>query len=487
MENNMLIQTGFITTVDIVDISFEGQGIGKIDGLAVFVPDTVVGDKVSVRLTKVKKNYANGEVVEILTPSPDRIEKYCTHAADCGGCPLSEMNYKSQLALKEKQVAERIKRLGGVENPLIRPILAMDEPYGYRNKVTLPVSTGGNRKIKGGIIENLGAPAVGFYKIRSHEVINCSDCKLQTQGAMAVAEALRRFMEEDNITAWDENWEQGLLRHLIVKTAFATKEIMVILVINGKGIPGAEKLIQMMDERVEQTGYSLESVYVNTNKDKTSAIYGRNSLLLAGKKSILDKIGDLDIEISPLSFYQINPQMTVPLYDKVLEYAALTGTENVLDLYCGVGAIGLYCAGNAGSILGIEVSRDAVLDANRNAVINGIVNARFLLGKAEEILPKLLDPDSEEKLDQEGIQIARNADVVILDPPRSGCPQPLLEAVVSVAPSRIVYVSCDPATLARDIKVLAGLGYQLVEATPVDMFPWTLHVETVILMSRKDK
>ena len=261
---------------------------------------------------------------------------------------------------------------------------------------------------------------------------------------------------------------------------------MVILVINGKGIPGAEKLLQMMDEMVEETGYSLESVYINVNKEKTSSIYGKETLLLAGKKTILDKIGDLDIEISPLSFYQINPAMTVPLYDKILEYAGLNGSENVLDLYCGVGAIGLYCASNAGSVLGIESVRDAVLDANRNAVINGIVNARFLLGKAEELVPKLLDPDSEEKLDEEGARIARNADVVILDPPRSGCPTPLLEAVASVTPSRIVYVSCDPATLARDIKVLTDLGYTFVEATPVDMFPWTLHVECVALMTRRD-
>lgn len=479
-----MIQDGMITELDIVDISFEGQGIGKVDGLAVFVPGTVVGDKVKARLVKVKKKYAQGEVVEILTPSPDRIEKYCPHAEECGGCPLSEMNYKSQVALKESQVGERIKRLGGVENPTIRPILAMDEPYGYRNKVTLPISTGGNRKVKGGRIESLGEPAIGFYKIKSHEVVNCSDCRLQTRGALAVTKALRQFMEEDNITAWDDTWGQGLLRHLIVKTAFSTGEIMVILVINGKGIPGAEKLIQLMDEMVEETGYSLESVYINVNKEKTSSIYGKETLLLAGKKTILDKIGDLNIEISPLSFYQINPAMTVLLYDRIRDYAGLTGSENVLDLYCGVGAIGLYCAANAGSVLGIESVRDAVLDANRNAVINGIVNARFLLGKAEELVPKLLNPDCEERLDEEGMRIARNADVVILDPPRAGCPAPLLEAVASVSPSRIVYVSCDPATLARDIKVLTDLGYTFVEATPVDMFPWTLHVECVSLLVR---
>jgi 23S rRNA (uracil1939-C5)-methyltransferase len=470
--------------LDILDISFEGKGIGKVEGLAVFVPDTVPGDKVKVKLTKVKKNYAEGVVVEVLTPSEDREDNFCEHAAVCGGCPLAGMTYGSQLALKQSQVAERIKRLGGVENPMVRTIMGMQEPLGYRNKVTLPVSTGGNRKIKGGIIENLGEPAVGFYKIRSHEVVNCDECRLQTAPSLAAAEVLRQFMKEDNISAWDDTWEQGLLRHLIVKTAFATKEVMVILVVNGKGIPGVEKLIQMMDDGVAETGYSLESFYMNINKDKTSAIYGKDTLLLAGRKVIHDKIGDLALDISPLSFYQINPVMTVKLYDKVREYANLQGTENVLDLYCGVGAIGLYCAGNAGLVLGIESVREAVLDANRNAVINGIVNARFLLGKAEELLPQLLDDSAEEAHDEEVLKIARNADVVILDPPRAGCPKSLLDAVAQVGPERIVYVSCDPATLARDIKILGGLGYSFVEATPVDMFPWTLHVETVALMAK---
>lgn len=483
----MLPIIGSEIVIDIIDISYEGKGIGKIEGLAVFVPDTIPGDRAKVKLTKVKKNYAEGIVVDLMTPSSDREDNFCEHAAECGGCPLSGMSYESQLALKQNQVTERIKRLGGVENPLIRQIIGMQEPLGYRNKVTLPISTGGNRKIKGGIIENLGEPAVGFYKVRSHDVVNCDNCQLQTAPSMAAAETLRQFMKEDNVTAWDENWQQGLMRHLIVKTAFATKEVMVILVINGKGIPNIEKLIEMLDDAISETGFAMESLYMNINKDKTSAIYGKDTLLLAGRKVIHDSIGQLAIDISPLSFYQINPAMTIKLYDKVLEYAALTGTENVLDLYCGVGAIGLYCANNAGFVLGIESVRDAVMDANRNAVINGIVNARFMLGKAEEILPKLLDDECEEKLDEENIKIARTADVVILDPPRAGCPQSLLESVAKVAPSRIVYVSCDPATLARDIKILDGLGYGFAEATPVDMFPWTLHVETVVKLEKNER
>lgn len=481
----MLPTIGTELELDIIDISYEGNGIGKADGLAVFVPDTVPGDRVRVQLTKVKKNYAEGVVIQLLTPSDDREDNFCQYAQECGGCPLAGMTYESQLTLKQNQVAERIKRLGGVENPLIQPILGMQEPRGYRNKATLPVSTGGNRKIKGGIIESLGEPAVGFYKVKSHEVVNCDDCQLQTAPSMAAAETLRRFMKEDNITAWDETWQQGLMRHLIVKTAFATKEVMVILVINGKGIPGIEKLVRMLDDAVSDTGFSMESLYMNINTENTSAIYGKDTLLLAGRKAIHDRIGDLSLDISPLSFYQINPVMTVKLYDKVVDYAGLTGTENVLDLYCGVGAIGLYCAGNAGMVLGIESVRESVMDANRNAVINGIVNARYILGKAEEILPMMLDPEVNGKFDEEDVRIATDADVVILDPPRAGCPKQLLEAVAQVSPGRIVYVSCDPATLARDINYLGELGYEFVEATPVDMFPWTLHVETVCLLVKK--
>jgi 23S rRNA (uracil1939-C5)-methyltransferase len=361
----MLPILGSEIEIDIIDISYEGKGIGKVEGLAVFVPDTIPGDRAKVKLTKVKKNFAEGIVVELLTPSTNREDNFCDHAAECGGCPLAGMTYESQIALKKNQITERIKRLGGVENPLIQPILGMEEPLNYRNKATLPVSTGGNRKVKGGIIESLGEPAVGFYKVRSHDVVNCDDCRLQTAPSMVAAETLRRFMKEDNITAWDENWQQGLMRHLIVKTAFATKEVMVILVINGKGIPNIEKLIEMLDDAISETGYAMESLYMNINKDKTSAIYGKDTMLLAGRKVIHDSIGDLAIDISPLSFYQINPVMTIKLYDKVLEYAALTGHENVLDLYCGVGAIGLYCASEAGLILGIESVREAVVDANR--------------------------------------------------------------------------------------------------------------------------
>lgn len=473
-----MFEKGQICTVEIVDISSQGQGIGKVDGMAVFVPDTVLGDTARVQLTKIKKNYAFARLLELEKPSEHRIEPVCKEGLmkGCGGCSLGRLNYQQQLKLKEKQVRDKLHRLGGLPDPVVRPIIGMEEPFHYRNKAQFPVSTGGIITRKGGIVENLGEPAIGFYKPRSHEVVDCRDCLIQSPAAMAAADALRRFMKEDHITAWDERWEKGLMRHLIVKTAFGTDEVMVLLVINGKGIPNGEKLVEMLDDAVYEAGFSLESVVLNVNKKKSSTILGEEYIPMAGKQTILEKIGDLSFEISPGSFYQVNPVQMKKLYDKVLEYAGLTGNETVLDLYCGVGSIGLYCASQASQIVGIESVRPAVIDANRNAVINGIVNARFICGKAEEELPRLLVSEDEEDIAANAV---KSADLIILDPPRAGCKPELLQAACSINPQRIIYVSCDPATMARDAKLLSELGYQFQEATPVDMFPWTGAVESV--------
>lgn len=467
----------------IEDISTEGQGLGRAEGMAVFVPGAVVGDKVTVELTKVKKNYAFSKLLSVDEPSPERIVPLCEYKNNgCGGCSLGNLSYDSQLRLKEKQVYEKLKRLAGLEDPKVNEIIGMEEPFQYRNKAQFPISTGGIITRKGGIVENLGQCTIGFYKVKSHEVVNCSHCMLQSDAAVAAADALRRFMEEDNITAWDERWEKGLMRHLIVKTAFATGEVMVILVINGKAIPNGHKLVKMLDDAIYEAGYSLESLVLNINKKKTSEIMGDECNLLAGKQAIVEQIGTLSFEISPMSFYQVNPEQMEKLYGKAVEYAALTGSENVLDLYCGVGSIGLFCASKAKQVVGIESVKNAVLDANRNAVINGIVNARFVCGKAEEVLPDLV---SSEDKDDPVAACVQSADVAIVDPPRAGCRPELLEAVAATAVKRIVYVSCDPATLARDVKLLGELGYQFVEATPVDMFPWTGCIEAVVLLTRK--
>ena len=465
----------------------EGAGLGKDNGLAIFVRGAVLGDLVECEITKVKKNYAFGKLTEIIEPSPDRIEPECEYTGLCGGCQLNSLDYEAQLYLKEKQVRDKLTRLGGLENPKVNPTVGMENPYRYRNKATMPVWTGGIITRKGGIVENLGEPSVGFYRGKSHNVVDCYDCLLQSEPAMAAAEALRQFMAEDNITAYDPKWDKGLLRHLIVKTARGTGEVMVILVINGKGIPNAQKLIEMLDDYIynlpiteDGVAYSLESVILNVNKTGKD-IMTDECITLAGKPTILEEVGGLNFEISPLSFYQVNPVQMEKLYGKAMEYADFEGDETVLDLYCGVGTIGIFAMqAGAGRVIGIESVKGAVIDANRNSVINGIVKSRYVCGRAEEELPKLI---SGEELKDEDLKID-SADVVFLDPPRAGCDQRLLDAVVSVEPSKIVYISCDPATLARDIKYLGEKGYRFEEATPVDMFPWTVHVETVVLLSK---
>lgn len=547
------MEKGQIVTLTIEDMSSEGHGIGKLyeqdaagnaegRGFAVFVKDTVVGDRVKAELTRVKKHYAFGRVTEILEASPDRIQAFCPYQGQCGGCAYGSLQYDAQLALKEKQVREKLIRLGGLKDPAVMPIIGMEEePFRYRSKAVMPVSTGGLLTQKGGIMKPVHKPQIGFYRAKTHDVVDCPDCLLQSEPAMAAADALRRFMEEDHITSYDPRWDKGLMRHLIVRTAAGTGEVMVILVVNGKAIPNAQKLIRMLDEAiyaipVYEEGllagveWNLESVVLNSNKSKRldGPILGEECITIAGKPTITEEAGGLQFEISPLSFYQVNREQMMRLYEKALEYADLKGGETVLDLYCGVGTIGLFAAaemnrkaaeaaaGNRepdtpaekqkqGRVIGIESIKGAVLDANRNAVINGIVNARYVCGKAEEELPKMVrtkaqeeqavreaasqygeDAARKEVLKDESLRI-EHADVVILDPPRAGCETSLLEAVVKTAPDRIVYVSCDPATLARDIKWLGEHGYEFREATPCDMFPWTGHTESIVKLQLMEK
>ena len=551
------MEKGNIVEVRIEDMSGEGQGIGKTaDGFVVFVPGAVAGDVVRAELTKVKKSYGFARLLDVLEESPDRTDEFdCEFFENgCGGCQFGRLRYGAQLALKEGQVRSRLERIACLQDPVIRPIIGMDDedndgsgPYRYRNKAQFPVSTGGIITRKGGIVENLGEPAVGFFRAKSHEVIDCGDCYLQSLPAMAAADALRRFMEEDHITAWDPKWEKGLIRHLIVKTGFYTGEVMVVIVINGNGIPNVQKLIEMFDDAIYDVGYSLESVVVNIKKGEAGAggkkrgsrsgseskaarrpkagagpdIMGDKNVVVAGKAVIVDRVGDLEFEISPMSFYQVNPVQMKRLYDKVREYCGFdTEAEQqdneakpvVLDLYCGIGTIGLYCADAAKAVVGIESVKEAVIDANRNAVVNNIVNARYICGKAEEILPQHMkaaervetaeNVDSSEntentanagiadstgntgRIDPELAKLIHSAEIAILDPPRAGCRPELLEAVANSGVNRIVYISCDAATLARDIKFLGDLGYRFIEATPVDMFPWTGHVEACCLLTK---
>lgn len=477
------MEKGQTVELNIEDMSTEGQGIGRTEyGLVVFATGTLPGDKARVELTKVKKKYAIGRAVEILHASEDRREEsWCEYQESCGGCPYSGLEYSRQLAVKEQQVRSRLERIAGVEAQ-IEPIVGMEEPERYRNKAVMKVSTGGLMTRKGGIQEPVHEPRIGFYQAKTHDVADCADCRLQIVTAMAAADATRQFMEEDHICSFDQRWEKGLMKQMTVRTAFGTGEVMVVYDINGKGIPNAAKLVEYLDDAVYEAGGSLESVVIR-NEKKTITLAGKSTI--TDVVSIGDEAGDqppreLAFEISANSFYQVNHEQMENLYSIVRKYVRMCGTGGdeapvVLDLYCGIGTIGLYVADLASHVYGVEIVKDAVLDANRNATINGIVNATYTCGKAEELIPQWVA----------GAEEAARADIVIVDPPRAGCRQELLDTIAEADIPFVIYVSCDPATLARDVKILHGKGYELLSAAPVDMFPNTGHVETVVLMSRE--
>lgn len=459
-----MIEIGGEYKIEIIDLSSNGEGIGRKEGMVVFVPESMPGDTVLAKITDVKKNFARGKVINIETSSPNRIDPLCPYSGECGGCDYQYIGYDAQLAFKEKWVFESLTRIGGIENPKVTDIISMDKPWRYRNKVQYSVG-----RVKGSTKKQRGCD-IGFYKKGSREIINCDTCLLQTEPAERIAKAIREYVKETKLPIYDEKTGTGVLRGLMVKTAFGTGEIMVVLVAADRKVPDLSLLIDKIMEEI-QCPYTLGSIVLNYNKGKGRTL-GNENILLAGKPTIKDRLMGMYFEISPLSFYQVNPAQTEKLYSKVRKYASLTGSETVLDLYCGVGTIGLLLAQNANKVIGIESLKPAILDANRNATINGIVNAEFICGKAEEELPKLLEQGT-------------CLDLVILDPPRAGCHPGLLNAVAAAKPEKIIYVSCDPATLSRDIKILTQQGYNFMEAQPVDMFPWTRHVETVVSLSHK--
>ncbi|GAB1476939.1 23S rRNA (uracil(1939)-C(5))-methyltransferase RlmD [Bacillota bacterium] len=471
-----MLEKGERYQVEIIDVGSSGEGIGRVDGIAVFIHGAITGDKVLAEIKQIKKNYAKGEIVKLLAPSPDRTEPLCQYADSCGGCSFQSMNYRGQIALKKKWIRDCLTRIGGIEDPLVRDVITMDDPWNYRNKVQLAIG-----RISGHEKKQRGCD-IGFFKRGTHDVINCQMCLLQAKPVEAVAGAVREYVKESKAPVFDETSGTGVLKGLMVKTAFGTGEIMVVVDAALRRIPETKLLAEKIQDAIEALSdgmtegegrYSFESLILNVNPGRGPVSMRQENIVLAGKPTIKDRLMGLDFEISPNSFYQINPSQTEKLYEKVREYADLTGRETVLDLYCGVGTIGLLLAGDAGRVIGVESIKAAVIDANRNAVINGIVNAEFICGKAENELPVLID---------QGIR----ADVVVLDPPRAGCQPELLAAAASAGPERIIYVSCDPATLARDIKILTQLGYRFIEAQPVDMFPWTGHVECVVCIQKRN-
>lgn len=453
--------------LDILNIGSDGEGIGKTeDGMTVFVADALPGDRVLAHITKVKKTYAYAFAAKILVPSSFRVESKCPVAKKCGGCTLLHYDYKEQLKLKREKVYNCLTRIGGIENPPMEEIVGADNIYYYRNKAQFPVGT-----------DKSGKPVVGFYRKHSHDVVPNTDCIIQAKEDGAILSAIEAFLSDNNIPAYNEETGKGLVRHIFTRIGFTTRELMVCLVINGNSIPCSDRLIDILQTVAESENLSLKSVCININKKNTNVILGETVKVIYGNGYIEDYIGDIRYRISPLSFYQVNPEQTRKLYDLALEYAGLTGKESVWDLYCGIGTISLYLAKNAGKVYGVEIVPQAIEDAKENARLNGIENAEFFVGAAEEVLPAFY------KENNNGNTML-TPDVIVVDPPRKGCDEACLETMVKMAPDRIVYVSCDPATLARDLKYLIANGYTLKRVRPVDQFCHSMHIETVCLLQK---
>ena len=449
-----------IVTLKIEDCGIDGEGIGKADGFTVFVKDAVIGDTVRAKIMKAKKNYGYGRLEEIITPSPDRVEPKCQFARQCGGCQLQALSYEKQLEFKTSKVRGHLERIGGFTDIPMEKILGMEQPFHYRNKAQFPVG-----KSKDGRI------ITGFYAGRTHSIIENRDCALGVTQNKEVLDRVIAHMEKFNIQPYDENTGKGLVRHVLIRYGFFTDEMMVCLIINGEKLPGEEALVKSLCQIPETV-----SVMVNVNKKRNNVILGEKVRLLWGQPYITDKIGEISYQISPLSFFQVNPYQTGRLYGKALEYAQLSGNETVWDLYCGIGTISLFLAQKAKMVRGVEIIPAAIENAKENACLNGFANTEFFVGKAEEVLP------------EQFARTGERADVIVVDPPRKGCDETLLSTIIEMQPDRVVYVSCDSATLARDLKYLCERGYELKKVCPVDMFPNTVSVETVVLLSQyRDK
>lgn len=450
-----MLEIGQKIEIEITGMAHEGQGVGRINGLAVFVEGALKGEKVLARIEKVSKNYAIARVERIILTSPERVEPPCPYAENCGGCSLQHLSYKGQLDFKTQKVRDNLERIGRINTKVLETI-GMAVPEKYRNKAQYPVGIKDGRAV------------LGFYKKRSHEIVPIKACLIQQDLSWKVAECVAGWVERYRIPVYDEVRHQGLLRHVVTRIGSKTGEVMVILVINGDDLPHLKELIGTMEKEIE----GLASVYLNVNKKKTNVILGEENVLVYGKPQIIDFIGDIKFTLSPNSFFQVNPIQVEVLYGKALEFAGLSGEETVIDAYCGIGTITLFLAQEARKVYGIEVVPDAIKDARKNAKLNGIENVEFIEGAAEEVMPQLL---------KKGVR----ADVIVMDPPRRGCDERLLEAAVAMNPSRIVYVSCNPATLARDLRFLEDRGYRTELVQPVDMFPFTHHVECVTWIQKK--
>ena len=476
----MAYEKNDIVTVTIEDVGMEGEGIGKIDGFPLFIKDAVVGDTVEAKIIKSKKNYAYARVEKVVTPSPFRVEPPCKSYRQCGGCQIQALSYDRQLAFKQDKVRNNLLRIGGFSEAevdrVMEPVVGMENPLRYRNKAQYPFGT-----------DKQGNPITGFYAGRTHSIISNTECYLGREENREILQVILDYMKEYHVKAYDEETGRGIIRHALIRTGFYTGEIMVCLVINYKG--KQESYLPRQDKLLEKLALikGMTSVSVSINTERTNVIMGKEIHTIWGSDTITDKIRvrdtgkvdmpytgeELTFSISPLSFYQVNPMQTEKLYSLALEYAGLTGKESVWDLYCGIGTISLFMALRAKEVYGVEIIPQAIDDARQNAVRNHISNAEFFVGKAEEVLPAAYEKEES------------HPDVIVVDPPRKGCDEKCLDTMLKMAPFRIVYVSCDSATLARDLKLLCAGGYRLERVRPVDQFAHTVHVETVCLLSLK--
>ena len=449
----------FIVTIE--DMNEDGAGVGKVDGYIWFVKDAVIGDVVWAKAMKMKKSYGFARLMEVLEPSASRVIPSCPVARQCGGCQLQAMSYEEQLKFKERKVMNNLIRIGKFAEDEIHmlPIMGMEQPWRYRNKAQFPFG-----KDKDGNV------IAGFYAGRTHAIVEAEDCLLGVEENREILDIVKRFMKEMKIEPYDELSHKGLVRHVLIRKGFKTGEIMVCLVINGNKLPGKERLVEMLTGVDGVKG--MTSISYSVNQEKTNVIMGKEIVNLYGPGYITDYIGNVKYQISPLSFYQVNPVQTERLYGTALEYAGLTGNEIVWDLYCGIGTISLFLAQKAKKVYGVEIVPQAIEDARRNAEINGIHNAEFFVGKAEEVLPEQFEKNHV------------HADVIVVDPPRKGCDVVCLDTILKMRPERVVYVSCDSATLARDLRYLADGGYVMGRGRCCDMFPGTVHTETVVLLSK---
>lgn len=445
-------------------MGYQGEGIGKINGFTVFVPGALPGEKVNIKVIKVNKSFAFGKLFHVIEPSSERVNPSCPIYKRCGGCQLQHMSYRAQLNFKKNRVKDCLERIGKFqvaetisENGLkLYDTIGMKNPYRYRNKVQLPVGRF-NSKLK-----------IGFYANRSHDIIDMDSCLIQNESADEAVKFIREWIEKYNIPVYDEKAGRGIVRHIMIRKAFTTGEIMVVIVTYGSKLPAKDEFIEILTGNISH----IVSIIQNINDKKTNVVLGQKSITLWGKDSISDYIDNFKFNISPLSFFQVNPLQTRVLYHKALEYAGLTGNEIVFDAYCGTGTISLFLSQKAKKVYGVEIIEAAVENARINAAENGIHNVEFITGKSEEIIPRLIEQGT-------------RADVVVVDPPRKGCVAALLHSIADMAPRTIVYVSCDPATLARDLAILRDLGYVAEKVQPVDMFPETAHVECVVKIVRE--